>query len=94
MDPAELMRHPCICPATGGDQTTVLVGDDQSYPGHAAFAQCAEEPALEHLVLGVADIDAKDLGIGTGISKSEVSRVCCGRAGLEEQVKAFRNRVP
>ena len=44
------------------------------------------------IFLAAAPIDqalVAALGIGSGISKSEVSRIC---AGLDEQVEAFRSR--
>jgi transposase-like protein len=49
---------------------------------------------MEAWVNGVSTRAVDDLvaalGIGTGISKSEVSRIC---AGLDEQVEAFRSRT-
>ncbi|WP_370518775.1 IS256 family transposase [Microlunatus sp. Gsoil 973] len=49
---------------------------------------------MEAWVKGVSTRAVDDLvaalGIGTGISKSEVSRIC---AGLDEQVQAFRSRT-
>ena len=49
---------------------------------------------MEAYVNGVSTRSVDDLvvamGVDTGISKSEVSRIC---AGLDERVSAFRNRT-
>jgi hypothetical protein len=37
-------------PAQRGDQSGVLVGDDQTDTAQAALAQAGEEPAPEHFV--------------------------------------------
>jgi hypothetical protein len=42
----------------GGDEAGVLVGDHQLDPGQATLLQVGEEAAPEHLVLGVADVEA------------------------------------
>ena len=44
---------------------------------------------MEAYVAGVSTRSVDDLGAESGISKSEVSRIC---AGLDETVDAFRNR--
>ena len=61
VDPAALVPDALEDPAEGGDQAGVLVGDDQPHPGQAALLQGAQEAAPEHLVLGVADVEAEDL---------------------------------
>jgi hypothetical protein len=44
----------------------VLIGDHESNPAQAALAQALEEPAPEHLVLAVPDIEAEDLAFTGG----------------------------
>ena len=50
----------------GGDQAGVLVGDHQLDPVQAALLQRAQEAAPEHLVFGVADVDAQDFPAAVG----------------------------
>jgi hypothetical protein len=50
VDTATLMARPLERAAQGGDQTGVLVGDDESDPAEAALAQGLEEAASEHFV--------------------------------------------
>ena len=51
-------------PAQGGDEAGVLVGDDQPDTVQATLLERAEELAPEHLVFGVADVQARDLEVG------------------------------
>jgi len=48
-------------PTQGGDQTGVLVGDDQPDPGQAALLAGAQEPAPEHLDLRIPDVETEHL---------------------------------
>ena len=66
MHPAPLMPGSLERPAQGGDQAGVLVGDDQADTAQAALAQGLEEAAPEHLVFGVADVQAEDLAVALG----------------------------
>jgi hypothetical protein len=61
VDPAALVPEALEHPAERGDQTDVLVGDDQLHSGPATLLERPEEPAPEDLVLGVGDIQAEDL---------------------------------
>ena len=61
MDPAPLMTNTLDHPAQGGHQPGVLVRDHQPDPAQAAFPQGPQERPPEHLVLGVADVQAEDL---------------------------------
>ena len=48
------------------DEAGVLVGDDQLDPVQAALLEGGEEPAPEHLVLAVADVQTEDLPLTGG----------------------------
>jgi hypothetical protein len=52
--------------AQGGDETGVLIGDDQLHAAEAALAERLEEAAPEHLVFAVADVDPKHLAVAGG----------------------------
>ena len=46
-----------------GLQPGVSVGDDEAHPAEATVLEAAQECGPEHLVLGVADIDAEHLAV-------------------------------
>jgi hypothetical protein len=60
------MGHALELAVQSGDQSGVLVGDDESDPGQAPFLQAAEEAAPEHFVFAVADVDPEDLPAAGG----------------------------
>ena len=66
MDSAALMRRALEGARQRRDQAGVLVGDDQLDPGQATLLESAEEPAPEHLVFTVADVDAQHLAAAVG----------------------------
>ncbi len=63
VDAAALMARTLERPTERSDQPGVLIGDHEAQATKAAQAQRREEPALEHLILGVADIDAEHLAL-------------------------------
>ncbi len=50
----------------GGDETGVLVGDDQAHPREAAALERGQEAAPEHLILAVTHVQAEDLAAAVG----------------------------
>jgi len=67
----------------GGNHLGVLIGDDEFHAAEAALAQALEEAAPEHLVLGVADVDAEHLtftGSGDAVAIATASDVTCDAA--------------
>jgi hypothetical protein len=52
--------------ADRGDQPGVLVGDHEAHPGQSSLLQREQEPAPEHFVFAVADVEAQHLAVAVG----------------------------
>ena len=66
VDPAALMGGPLEATPDGVHQPGVLVRNDQLHTGEASGAQGAQEAPPEHLVFGIADVEAQDLSVPVG----------------------------
>lgn len=66
VDAAALMPDALEHPTQRRDQAGMLVGDDQPDTVQTALLQGPEEPAPEHFVFGVADVQAEDLPAAVG----------------------------
>ena len=68
VDPAALMGGPLEAAPDGVHQPGVLVRNDQLHAGEASGAQGPQEATPEHLVFGVADVEAQDLSVPSALT--------------------------
>jgi hypothetical protein len=64
--PTPLMGRALEAACEGGDETGVLVGDDQPHPRQAPALEPGQEAAPEHFVLAVTHVQAEDLAAAVG----------------------------
>ena len=63
MHPAPLVHRSLEAAPDGAHQSGVLVRDDQLHVGESPGAQLPQKAPREHLVLGVADVEAQNLPV-------------------------------